>query len=102
MADIKRLFKSIVADGLNSVIEEIAPDVEKVQADSIQVVTPPNQEMGDIGSPLFAYAKILHTSPQKISEMVCEKIGVNSLGEFIVAGPYINVRLENRAHLLPF
>lgn len=94
MADIKELFKSIVADGLNSVIEEIAPDVEKIQADSIQVVTPPNQEMGDIGSPLFAYAKILRTSPQKISEMVFEKIGENSLGEFVVAGPYINVRLE--------
>ena len=97
MVDTKKLFKSIVKDALNSVIVEIAPNTEKVTVDSIQVVTPPNPEMGDIGAPLFAYAKRLRTSPQKISEMVFEKISknsANSLGEFIVAGPYINVRLE--------
>ena len=59
--------------------------------------------MGDIGCPMFAYAKSLRLAPPAIaagvvhsinSETAFEGISVASVGEFLAAGPYVNVKLD--------
>jgi arginyl-tRNA synthetase len=50
---------------------------------------PPNPEMGDLGFPMFGFAKALKKGPPQIAQMVAAELP----GAFAV-GPYVNVRLD--------
>ncbi|MCH3917069.1 MAG: arginine--tRNA ligase [Spirochaetia bacterium] len=61
------------------------------------VQVPPKPELGDLAFPLFAYAKILRMAPNKIAQDLKEKLEASSdrpEGELLVAGPYLNVRVD--------
>ena len=94
MADVKSTLKEIVANAVNEVIKEINPEAELTSADKLQVVTPPNPEMGDLGVPLFVFAKALRMAPPQIAAKVAEKITDTTIGQFVAVGPYINLKLE--------
>ncbi|MCQ2597038.1 MAG: arginine--tRNA ligase [Treponema sp.] len=94
MADVKSTLKEIVANAVNEVIKEINPEAELTSADKLQVVTPPNPEMGDLGVPLFVFAKALRMAPPQIAAKVAEQITDTSIGQFVAVGPYINLKLE--------
>ena len=66
MADVKTEFRKIVADALNAFIKEKDPNSSEVAADSLSVQNPPNPEMGDLGIPMFVYAKALRMGPPQI------------------------------------
>ncbi|MDO4507418.1 MAG: arginine--tRNA ligase [Spirochaetales bacterium] len=101
MADQKEVFKSIVVKAINQYKSEKAPEAE-INADSVRVEIPPKPEMGDLGIPMFAFAKAFHSSPMAIAGDVAalikgyaeSDISVSSLGEFLAAGPYVNVKLN--------
>ncbi|WP_407399437.1 arginine--tRNA ligase [Treponema sp.] len=101
MADQKEVFKSIVVKAIEQYKSEKAPEAE-INADSIRVEIPPKPEMGDLGIPMFAFAKAFHSSPMAIANDVAALIkgyaesdsSVSSLGEFLAAGPYVNVKLN--------
>jgi len=59
---------------------------------------PPNPEMGDLGFPMFSFAKMLRMGPPQIAQMVCASLaeGAPSTEGASAVGPYVNVRL-NRA-----
>lgn len=66
----------------------------------LSVQTPPKPEMGDLAFPLFAYAKILKTAPPMLAAVLkerIEKIADRPLGEVLVAGPYLNIRIDMTA-----
>ena len=94
MADTKDLCRTIIAAALNEFIKEKDPSAAVVDAATIVVQNAPNPEMGDLGSPMFAYAKALHMAPPQIAAGVVAKISDKSLGEFIAVGPYVNVKLN--------
>ncbi len=103
MSDIKNDSRSLVCTALNEFIKSKNPDAEEVQPENLSLETPPNPEMGDIGIPLFIFARILHAAPAVIAHEVVtiiqskkdfNGIEVASLGTFIAVGPYVNLKLN--------
>ena len=92
--DTKDLCRNIIATALNEFIKEKDPSASAVDPATIVVQNAPNPEMGDLGSPMFAYAKTLRMAPPQIAAGVVAKITDKSLGEFIAVGPYVNVKLN--------
>lgn len=101
MADQKEVFKSIVVKAIEQYKSKKAPEAE-INVDSVRVEIPPKPEMGDLGIPMFAFAKAFHSSPMVIANDVAVLMkgyaesdsAVASLGEFLAAGPYVNVKLN--------
>ena len=94
MADAKSVCRKLVCAALNEFIKSKALEAEPVKEENIQVVTPPKPEMGDLGVPLFAFAKSLHMAPPQIAAELAKLITDKSIGEFIAVGPYVNVKLD--------
>ena len=101
MADAKETCRTIIAAALNEFIKEKDPQAETVAAESIVVQSAPNPEMGDLGAPMFAFAKALRMAPPQIAAGVVAKITDKSLGEFIAVGPYVNVKLDKSGAAAP-
>ena len=101
MADVKTNVKTIVADAVNAFIKEKGLEVSQISFDSLQVVTPPNPEMGDLGVPMFVFAKSFRMAPPQIASGVVALITDKSLGEFIAVGPYVNVKLDKAGAAAP-
>ena len=101
MTDQKEIFKSIVVKAIEQYKSEKAPEAE-INVDSVRVEIPPKPEMGDLGIPMFAFAKEFHSSPMAIANDVAVLMkgyaesdsAVASIGEFLAAGPYVNVKLN--------
>ena len=71
MADLRTECGVVVAKALNIFIKNKGFEVPEVEASSLLLETPPNPEMGDVGIPLFAFAKTLRMGPPVIaSELV--------------------------------
>ena len=101
MADAKETCRTIIAAALNDFIKEKDPQAETVAPESIVVQNAPNPEMGDLGAPMFAFAKALRMAPPQIAADVVAKITDKSLGEFIAVGPYVNVKLDKSGAASP-
>ena len=101
MADAKETCRAIIAAALNEFIKEKDPAAEAVAAESIVVQNAPNPEMGDLGAPMFAFAKALRMAPPQIAAGVVAKITDKSLGEFLAVGPYVNVKLDKSGAAAP-
>ena len=72
----------------------------EVALPELAVQTPPKPELGDLAFPLFAYAKILRTAPPMLAAELkgrIEKLSDRPLGELLVAGPYLNIRIDMAA-----
>lgn len=94
MSDIREHWRSIVAGAVSSLLPEgSAP----LQSDQITMEVPPNPEMGDVGFPLFPFAKLLRVAPAKIAADVHALLQKNpalkDMGAVKIIGPYINVFL---------
>ncbi|MBQ2206082.1 MAG: arginine--tRNA ligase, partial [Treponema sp.] len=70
----------------------------------VRVENPPKPEMGDLGVPLFPFAKAFRMAPPAIAAEVAKIINagsadVKSLGTVAAVGPYVNIKLnkENAA-----
>lgn len=101
MADVKSQFKNLLADAVNEIIKEKQIEAEKVLPEKIVVQDSPNPEMGDIGSPMFIFAKALRLSPQVIAQTVADKAGKNSsIGTVLAAGPYVNLKMDKSKEAL--
>jgi arginyl-tRNA synthetase len=101
MYDYREPWKRLIADALNTVIRD-AGLAEKITGEQVVAENPPSPEMGDIGFPMFSFAKMLKKGPPQIARLIAEILKVslegNNIGTVEVQGPYLNVRL-NRAHI---
>ncbi len=60
--------------------------------------TPPDPTMGDIGFPMFPFARVLRKPPQAIAVEVAARLRAAAApGTVEAAGPYVNVRLDRGA-----
>jgi len=98
MQDHKEYWKTRIAEALNAAAEETGVEAD-VKPAQIAAEIPPSPEMGDLGFPMFAFAKTFRKGPPAIAQMVREKLASDAgeeKGTFEAQGPYLNVRL-NRA-----
>ena len=70
------------------------PDCENVKAEELAVQTPPNPEMGDLGIPMFVFAKSARIAPPQISAEVAKRSTDSSIGEILAVGPYVNLKMN--------
>nr|WP_318659530.1 arginine--tRNA ligase [uncultured Treponema sp.] len=94
MADIKAEFRKTVCEALNSFIKEKAPESQQIDAETLAVQTPPDPNMGDLGIPMFVFAKSLRMAPPQIAEAVALKAAKTDIGEILAVGPYVNIKLD--------
>lgn len=98
MAEVKSVMREVVCEALNDFIN--SKGGEAVEAEKIVVQTTPNPEMGDLGVPLFAFAKALRMAPPQIASEVVKIINdkyadkAKEYGEFLAVGPYVNLKLN--------
>ena len=99
MQDIKDSWRERVAVALSAVCE--ASGLAAVSADQVIVEKPPKSDLGDIGFPMFAYAKTLRKGPPVIAQAVAAWLSADApslaLGEAKAEGPYVNVRIAKSA-----
>lgn len=103
MSDAKSSFKEIITFAVKEIFDQKGADAEPDFQDRIVVQSAPNPQMGDLGAPMFAFAKSLRMPPQQIASEVAElaqrlagKDG-SPLGQIFAAGPYVNIRLDKSA-----
>lgn len=94
MADIKAEFRKTVCEALNSFIKEKTPESQQIDAETLAVQTPPDSNMGDLGIPMFVFAKSLRMAPPQIAEAVALKAAKTDIGEILAVGPYVNIKLD--------
>jgi arginyl-tRNA synthetase len=103
MSDAKSDCRVVVCAALNQFIQEKNPEAASVKSDDLMLQTPPDPSMGDIGVPMFVFAKTLHMAPPAIAQSIVNIItgsgesggtAPSSLGQFIAAGPYVNLKLN--------
>ena len=98
MYDYKEPWKEKIAFALNAILTEAGVE-DRISAAQLIAETPPSPEMGDIGFPMFSYAKILRKGPPQIAQMAAAKLtqaltaeGLGGKAE--AQGPYLNIRLD--------
>ncbi|GHV96405.1 arginine--tRNA ligase [Spirochaetia bacterium] len=106
MYDYKEPWKIRIAGALSAIMREAGIEGE-VGAAQIIAEIPPNPEMGDIGFPMFSYAKLLRKGPPQIAQQVCARLAAKDAGSapaenapggsYEAQGPYLNVRLDRAA-----
>ena len=100
MSDIKDSFQSLVALALNEFRDKNALGGDPLSPALVRVETPPKPEMGDLGVPMFPFAKNFRMAPPMIAKGVADLIAAShaaelaSIGKILAVGPYINVKLD--------
>jgi arginyl-tRNA synthetase len=99
MIDYKEIWKTRIVNALHTITDETRNTeitMELLLENSIAEI-PPKPDMGDIGFPMFAFAKLLRKSPVQIAQAVAAKLTTEG-GTAAAEGPYVNIRL-NRAEI---
>ena len=102
MVDVKTESRAIVAAALNEFKNSKNIEGDPVAEDAIAVENPPKPEMGDIGMPMFPFAKLFRGAPPMIAAEVVKIISASeslssrakAIGTFLAVGPYVNVKLD--------
>lgn len=98
MDSSKDLWREHVASCLKEIVRETDPSASCEGMDNIVVAEiPPDPAMGDLGFPMFPFAKILRKSPAQIAEK-CAALLAGSFPDAVVKaeGPYVNVFLPKK------
>ncbi|MDR1306954.1 MAG: arginine--tRNA ligase [Treponema sp.] len=110
MLDLKEAWKSRVASAVNDLVKESNAD-GAVAPGGVVAELPPRPDMGDLGFPMFPYAKLLRRSPPAIAAAVAERLAAGpgdaasaagnaeagsggAFGTAAAEGPYVNVRYD--------
>jgi len=85
MYDYREIWKQRIAE----IITKLLPPNETVSPEQVVAEKPPNPEMGDLGFPMFSFAKLLKKAPAQIAQSVAAELPGS-----VAIGPYVNVRLN--------
>ncbi len=99
MNAFKDAWRAKIAEALSSVAAESG--LAAVPLESIVAETPPKPELGDLGFPMFPFAKLLRKGPPLIAQAVAARLASDPetarLGSAAAEGPYVNVRIAKGA-----
>jgi arginyl-tRNA synthetase len=94
MSDLQTQCATITASALRKIAQEKNIDLN-VSSSDLTLETPPNPEMGDVGIPMFPFAKAFRMGPPMIAKEVIAHIEKNqTAGTFIAVGSYVNIKLN--------
>jgi len=98
MYDYKEQWKDKTASAINELFNEAGIN-EKIESSQITAENPPDPGMGDIGFPMFAFAKTLRKGPPQIAQMAAAKMikileKEGSKASVQAQGPYLNIRMD--------
>ena len=100
MTNLKEQCSIIVADALNKFATENNLQTS-IPIENLVIETPPNPVLGDVGIPMFPFAKVLRKAPPMIAEAVVAIVSKDersaSIGQFLAVGPYVNLKLNKVA-----
>ncbi|MDR2536882.1 MAG: arginine--tRNA ligase, partial [Treponema sp.] len=94
MNDVTEILKARIAAALNDLLQDTGVTIE---ASAVIAETPPKPEMGDLGFPMFSFAKLLRKGPPQIAQALAVKLAAQTgqiSATFTVEGPYLNARLN--------
>ena len=106
MADQSEEFRSVMCAAVKEYIA--AKSIEAEFSESmVRVEIPPKPEMGDLGCPMFPFAKAFRMAPPAIAQEIAAFINdavsssrllggikADALGTFAHVGPYVNIKLN--------
>ena len=111
MKDIRTTWKQHILSALSALAEEKGIELPDDAADNLIPERPPRAELGDIGFPLFPFARVFRTAPPKIAAEVLARLGgeVNAAGaasgggesapgRAVAEGPYVNIFLDRPSY----
>ncbi len=99
MSESKTELKKLVFDALSLCLKSKGIE-EVLTEDRVSVEIPPSAEMGDLGVPMFAFAKSLRMAPAAISAEIAKIINekfserAEKIGTVMAVGPYVNAKLN--------
>jgi arginyl-tRNA synthetase len=97
MYDYKQPWKEKIALTINILLKEAGVN-DQIKPEQIIAEIPPGPEMGDLGFPMFSFAKMLRKGPPQIAQTAAEKINSleskDAFGTAQAQGPYLNISLE--------
>ena len=98
MYDYKEPWKEKIAVVINILLSEAGIN-EQIKMENIIAENPPNPEMGDIGFPMFSFAKTLRKGPPQIAQIAAQILNKilteeKSNAKAEAQGPYINIRMD--------
>lgn len=97
MQDIKQIWHDLVLEAIGAIAKEKGLDAELPE---LSIGVPPKPELGDVAFPLFPFAKMFRTSPAEVAKEVkaeLEKREDLPSGTLLLAGPYLNVKVDYSA-----
>ncbi|HCC37900.1 MAG TPA: arginine--tRNA ligase, partial [Treponema sp.] len=83
MYDYREPWKIKIARVINAMMEEAGAG--SISPESVIAEIPPNPEMGDIGFPMFSYAKALRKGPPQIALAVRERLEAEGIAAGVEA-----------------
>ncbi|MDR2417967.1 MAG: arginine--tRNA ligase [Treponema sp.] len=95
MNDVTEILKARIAAALNGLLQDA--DGMPIEASAVIAETPPKPEMGDVGFPMFGFAKRLRKGPPQIAQALAAKLAEQTgqvCAAFTAEGPYLNARLN--------
>lgn len=98
MDSSKDLWREYVASALKGILKEADPSASCDGIENIVVAEiPPDPAMGDLGFPMFPFAKILRKSPTQIAEKCASLLSASFPDASVKAtGPYVNIFLPKK------
>jgi len=97
MAEIRDEWRALIVAALNTMQDEKVPGSPQIPTDAVAAETPPDPAMGDLGFPMFSFAKAFRMAPPMIASAIAKSLSENpaaaSLGTVKPVGPYVNVFL---------
>ncbi len=97
MTELKTAWKNIVAGALEAYARERGVEAGPDLVSAIVIERPPKAELGDLGFPMFPFAKLLRSAPAQVAAALASKIAADpaagARGQARAEGPYLNVSL---------
>lgn len=97
MSEVREQLRVLVKEALESYGATKLNSPMEISLDSVSVETPPDPAMGDVGFPMFSFAKMFRMAPPAIAADIAAVLSahpsVASLGSVKPVGPYVNVFL---------
>ncbi len=101
MADAKSEFKEIVSKAVAEFFKSKGLELDSVLLEKIVIQNAPNPEMGDLGAPMFIFAKSARMAPPQIAAGVVECVKDCGIGKVLAVGPYVNIKLDKAGAAAP-
>jgi arginyl-tRNA synthetase len=97
MRNFKDPWKARIARSLTAMLKDAGIE-GAIDPSQVIVEQPPRPEYGDLGFPMFGFAKLFRKGPPLIARALASALsledGENAAGIYTAEGPYLNVRLD--------